>query len=290
MKRLVDLLLIGALAGIASGQGSISGQSFEAGDRKTIGTGIRIYSPRPIPERVHRVPTVAALQVRIPEMAVENAPLQDVLAALGEFAGVNIVVQWSDLEAVGVARDTPITLRFRHLPVKTVLWLILQQAGIDTELAYEAREQLIIISTREAIDRQILVRVYDVADLVSLEPVYPAFDIGTVRTYVESVEPAVGDNVGLVRPIPGQIRSGVRAGDPADPNGQTQPRSSPGNEYQQRKIAELIRTIMNVVEPEHWNINGGPGSIEAFQSRLVIRASPLVHQMIGGPLVDEPWP
>lgn len=287
MRRLVDGVLIGALATIALGQGAITGQNFDAGDRRTIGTGIRIYTPGPLPEPRRPVPTLAVLQQRVPAMIVENAPLQDVLYAIGDFTGVNLVAQWPELEAVGVARDTPISLRVRQLPVKTVLWLVMQQAALDVELAYEAREQMIIISTRDYFDRQILVRTYDVTDLVAIDPVYPAFDIGIVRQYVETVEPIVGNSAGLVRPIPGQIRSGVRAGDPSDPNGQAQPQTVQGNERQRRKMEELIRVIMNVVEPDHWNINGGPGSIEPFQTRLVIRASPLVHQMIGGPLVEH---
>lgn len=290
MRRLVDVALIGAFSMFALGQGAITGQNFDAGDRRTIGTGIRIYTPGPLPELKRPASTLAVLERRVPEMTVDNAPLQDVLSAIGEFTGANLIAQWPELEAAGVPRDTPISLRARQLPVKTVLWVIMQQAALDVELAYEAREQMIIISTRDYFDRQILVRTYDVTDLVAIDPVYPAFEIGVVRQYVETVEPIVGNSAGLVRPIPGQIRSGVRAGDPSDPNGQAQPQTGQGDERQRRKMEELIRVIMNVVEPNHWNINGGPGSIEPFQTRLIIRASPLVHQMIGGPLRDDPQP
>ncbi len=282
-------LVLATHAALAQGQGAIQGQPIEAPDRKVVGTDIRVYTPGPLPTREpRRPPTLAVLQQRMPELAFDQAPLQGVLEQLAELAGTTIAVQWRELESAGVAPDTPISLHVRGLPLRTVLWLVLRQAATDTELAYEARESLILVSTREFYDKQLVVRIYDVTELVALDPVYPAFDFGQVRSYVEGLEPVVGSSVGLVRPIVGQIRSGVRAGDPRDPNGLNPdtPRN-PGDERVRQKMEELIRVIQSTIQPEHWEPSGGPGSIRPFRYKLVINASPLVHQMIGGARGEE---
>lgn len=46
----------------------------------------------------------------------------------------------------------------------------------------------------------------------------------------------------------------------------------------------LVELIQNVVSPEHWDVNGGPGSIVYYPNLqvLVVRASGEVHGRVGG--------
>ena len=48
--------------------------------------------------------------------------------------------------------------------------------------------------------------------------------------------------------------------------------------------AELIELIERTISPDHWDTNGGPGSIVYYQPLqvLVIRASGEVHGRVGG--------
>lgn len=50
------------------------------------------------------------------------------------------------------------------------------------------------------------------------------------------------------------------------------------------RAAELIALIQTTIEPDHWDINGGQGSIRYFPGLhlLVVRASQDVHYQIGG--------
>jgi hypothetical protein len=52
----------------------------------------------------------------------------------------------------------------------------------------------------------------------------------------------------------------------------------------QRQAAELIDLIRTTIRPDHWDINGGPGSIGYYAPfhALVVTASSEVHWMIGG--------
>ena len=52
----------------------------------------------------------------------------------------------------------------------------------------------------------------------------------------------------------------------------------------QRQAAELIELIRNTIQPDHWDVNGGPGSIYYYAPfhALVVTASSEVHWTIGG--------
>lgn len=46
----------------------------------------------------------------------------------------------------------------------------------------------------------------------------------------------------------------------------------------------LVELIQNTIQPDHWNVNGGPGSIVYFAPLrcLVVRATGEVHHQVGG--------
>lgn len=220
------------------------------------------------------------LRTRIAEIRLDNAPLGIALETVAEAVGINLVVRWNVLEAAGVERDTAIRLRVRNLPLETILWLILQEAApIDLELAYRFGPDLILISTAEDFGSQMMVRVYDVAELVFPRSDQATLFIGETRDYVRSVEPYVGGSVGMPRPIIGRYEGGIYQGI----YGAWMTDGITPREHEQR-MRELIHLITTTVAPESWAVNGGSGTIVPFRDRLVVRNSPLVHQQIGRPL------
>jgi hypothetical protein len=66
--------------------------------------------------------------------------------------------------------------------------------------------------------------------------------------------------------------------------GETPPTVAGGPEL--ANANELIELIQITIEPEHWDINGGPGSIYYFPMvhALVVRARSDIHEDIGGVL------
>jgi type II secretory pathway component GspD/PulD (secretin)/tetratricopeptide (TPR) repeat protein len=107
---------------------------------------------------------------RIPEVSFNQAPLGDAIDQLARFGGgMNMVPNWPDLATVGVSRDTPITLALRDVSVKTALEETLDQvvgATNNKEVDYTLRNGLVKIATRDFLDRETVVRVYSVQDIV----------------------------------------------------------------------------------------------------------------------------
>ncbi len=225
------------------------------------------------------------LATRIGEIHFEATPLEQVFAALGELVDVNIIVRWQRLEDVGIARDVPVSLQLRELSLRSVLLLVMQQAtGGDTVLAYRASPRLILITTREEFDRAFVVRIYDVKDLVTPEIEHPWMFIGSTREFVTSVEPVVGQGAAAVRPITEEWWGGTGAWFGGQRGYEDANYRPPRGKTKEELLRELVEVIQQTVEPDHWEVNGGRGTIAILGDQLVIRASPLVHQKIGGPL------
>ncbi len=234
------------------------------------------------PAAAARRTVVALLNTTIPEFRVDELPLREVLDHLRDRLHVNVVVHWSRLAAEGITPDRPITLRVTQLPVRTILSLVLSEAaGVDGRLAYRASADLILISTAAEFAGQMIVRTYDVKDLVMEIPQAPLPGwAGGTGGCVNAGAPVVG-GADVVRPIGRSCRGGICGG-----------WSGPGdlgaacNGGRERRMRELIDVIKNTVEPESWDTRGGPGTITWFGDRLIVRNSPLVHQLIGGPLSE----
>ena len=121
-----------------------------------------------------RVPaTLKYLNARIPEVDFEEAELDIVMDWIGGLTPMSVVVRWQILEDAGIERDKQITMQVKNLRLSQVLWMIMQEAGgPDLKLAYRASGELLIISTAEDLGREMVVRVYDVSDLLVRAPIF----------------------------------------------------------------------------------------------------------------------
>ena len=117
--------------------------------------------------------TLAFLAEPIDQVAFEDAPLDQVLEWLASLTPMNVVVRWQILEESGIERDKPITMNVRNLRLSQVLWMLMDEAGgTDIKLAYRASGELLIISTEEDLGQEMVVRVYDVSDLLVQAPYF----------------------------------------------------------------------------------------------------------------------
>jgi len=93
------------------------------------------------------------------------------LSWLQQITGTTINVRWETLEFAGVEKETPISLQAENLTFSQVLYMVMNEAaGPDLVLAYRASGELIILSTAEDLGREVITRVYDVADLMIRVP------------------------------------------------------------------------------------------------------------------------
>lgn len=237
---------------------SAFGQLVERPDRKAaVGT-----SRAPVPQ------TMRLLNQRIPEITFDQAPLETVMDWVAEFTRMNVVVRWQALEANGIPRDKPVTLRARDLRVAQVLWMIMNEAGgSDIKLAYRASGNLLVLSTEDDLGKEMITKVYDVSDLLTRAPRFagPEVDI-TQATQNQGGQGGGGGGGG----------QGIFQDQNQDTNDQE------NREQADQEIQRLVELIQQTVEPDTWAANGGTGTITAFRNHLVVRANILVHQRLGG--------
>lgn len=215
-----------------------------------------------------RVPqTLRVLNQRLPDVRFVDQPFEQVVDWLAEFTQLNVVVRWQVLEDAGLKRDAPISIQVKNLRLSQVLWLIMNEvAGSELTLAYRAAGNLLVISTAEDLGKEIITKVYDVADLLLRVP-----SIG---------QPDFTQNTqGLSSQGGGGGGQSVFGGGQSGQRGNSQDQQLQGNEVQMEKLLQIIR---ETVEPDSWVENGGQGHIQTFGNLLIVRNTILVHQRLGG--------
>ncbi|MFQ5806655.1 MAG: hypothetical protein ACE5I3_09415 [Phycisphaerae bacterium] len=209
------------------------------------------------------------LNGRIPEVNFEKVPLEKVMEWLQEYTGGIVYVRWKVLEDFGITRETPITVKARDKKLSQILWVIMNEAAAESgvTLAYQASTDLFLFSTHDDLSRDLVTRVYDVQDITVDVPYFKGD--GTRE-----------GSEGIVR------RTRVRrtAPPPSRSSGGEVIDEAPRREIttEDEKLQEFKELILNMIEPESWEINGlgGKGTIFPYKGRLVVRNSLHVHQLI----------
>jgi len=219
--------------------------------------------------------TLELLNQRIPDMQFEDVPLEQVMEYIAELTQVNVVVRWEILEDAGIEKDKPITIKVRNVRLSRVLWLILNEAGgTDLRLAYRASGNMLVLSTEENLGQEMLVKVYDVSDLLVRPPRFAnALQLDATQALQQAAQSGQGGQGGG-----GGGGQGLFGGQGSGQQSQRDDeRDGVGAGMQ-----ELRQLIVDTVEPDSWVDNGGLGTIQPFGNVLVVRNSILVHQRLSG--------
>lgn len=218
-----------------------------------------------------RVPqTLKMLNQRIPEVAFQDTPFESVMEWVAEFARANVVVRWETLESNGVKRDKAVSLKVKNLTLSQVLWMIMNEAGgADLKLAYRASGNLIVLSTADDLNQEMVVKVYDVSDLLTTVPRFSA---------ETSLDPS--------QSMSNQGQGGSSNLFQNNNNNDNNNNDRGGDSGQTGEMGMLILLIRDTIEPDTWRENGGTGTIQAYRSLLVVRNTLLVHQRIGGYMAE----
>lgn len=236
---------------------------------------------KPRPTRPKLTPT-QLLSARFVRVELQDVPFDQAIEWLAESLGTNVVVLWKRIEAAGIERDTPVTVRARNIRVDQALWIILHEAASDAApLAYRADEDMIIISTAEDLGEEMIVRVYDVQDLLATRLRRPFMHVGSERDLAVGSVPAVAAGAVATTPVIQRYFSGVEleGEDVGGDVGRDDDRTDPDEH-----LRELVNVITTSVAPESWDVNGGRGSVRGYRGRLVVRNTAFVHQQLAGPL------
>ncbi len=218
--------------------------------------------------------TLELLNRRVPDVRLVEQPFDQVVDWLSELMQMNIVVRWQVLEDSGIERDMPVSIQVRNVRFSQVMWLVLNQvAGSDVVLAYRASGQMMTISTKEDLGREMITKIYDVSDLLVRIP-------RASRQSAFDVTQGMGQTGG---------QGGGGGGQGMFGQGQ-QTQQDDYDDDQQGEGAlmeELIDIVTQTIEPDSWQRNGGMGSVRSFRGLLIVHNTILVHQQLGGYVSED---
>jgi hypothetical protein len=219
--------------------------------------GRSIAPPRPPPTR-QQVETDLGMDRTVAAVDFRETPFDEAVDLVRKQTSANIVVKWRELEAAGIDSKAPVTLRLTNLPLKRVLRFLCDEMGSGTVVVNaRAAGGAIQISSAEG-NVQTETRLYDVQDIVRGH-----YQFLQRLGWQPSTQPSDGDGDG------GQslFAAVSSSGEPARPYDEA--------------IEEITRMITDFVEPDMWRDAGGTvGSIREFDGRLMITATPDMHDDI----------
>ena len=219
--------------------------------------------------------TVSILNQRVPEITFDELSLEQVMSWLADFTHMNVNVRWQTLADAGIDRDKPISIHARNLRLAQVLWLIMSEAaGSELKLAYRASGNLLVLSTADDLDQEMVTKIYDVADLLIRLP-------RATRQGAFNVSQGLGQNTGQ-----GGGGGGAGGGMFGQGQGQQQAQQGAGRGGQDQQGAQqLVQQIQDIirqtVEPDSWReTGGGDASIRELNGQLVIYNTSDAHRQV----------
>jgi len=222
-------------------------------------------SPRPAPAR--RSSTGGGAR----EIDFNGIALSDAIQFLHDLSGQNFHVNWRALEATGITRDTPVTLKARGISVAKALDLVLDDVNGSRDRfskAYWIVEGGIVkIATGEVFNRTTKVRTLDVSDLLM---VVPNFRAPRMKLSSSGNGNSSGNDGGLF-------------GDDDDDNdyGDDDDDDRGGNTKERReKVKQDLMDIIKMSIGEDMWAPTGKGSIRYIRNKLVISQTPLGFKLL----------
>lgn len=217
--------------------------------------------------------TLPQLEQKIPEITFQDVPFEQVMEYIADYSKMNVVVRWEALTNAGVSRDKSISLKVKNIKLSQVLWMVMNEAGgADVKLAYRASGNLLILSTADDLGKEMIVKVYDVADII------------------QRVQNFTGPQIDVAQQQSGGSGGGGQnvfsGGQQGNNNQQDDQQNQQGNAVRP-ELQQLITLITTTVEPDSWELNGGKGTIQGFKNSLVVRNTILVHQKLGGAIRED---
>ena len=222
--------------------------------------------------------TVAQLEKPLPALTFDAVGFSDVVDFLRDVSGTNIFVNWKSLEAAGIDRNTPVSANLRNIKFSKALSIILDSVGGgQTKLGYTIDEGVITISTQDDLSRNVVVRVYDIRDLIVNIPDFtdaPTFSLDASQ----STGNQGGGGQGLGQGGGGQTTSVTnQLFQNANQLGQNQNRGP----TRQDLIDNITKLIEDTVSTDSWKDNGGSvGALRELEGQLIVTQTPENHRQL----------
>jgi len=266
MSKLFSSVAVGGvllLAGSTSAQVySTEGGYAHGGSGPAFGRNVSVL-------RASQPPVTTLLRKRVAGVDWLERTFEEVLNWLRSESddNVNVLPRWNSLNAEGVDKESLITLKLVDVTIAEVLSEALRQLSDDRRVAYRGRDNMLWISSKDDLGRDLPVKVYNVTDILFEVP-----DMGRSAPIIDLDKASQSGGSGGG----GQGQS-VFTGSA----GQAEELEQEESEVEER-LEEIRDMIIAIIEPTSWG-PAGLGSIEIFNNRaLVVRNTIEVHEMIGG--------
>lgn len=185
--------------------------------------------------------------------------------------GVNVIAAWGPLGVEAIERESFVeSLYLTNTTVGEVLDEVIAQLSEDGEVTYRGVGSTLRISTKADFNRKLYVKVYDATDILQRIP-----DFGNQAPRIDIQQASQQASQGGGGGGGQSIFSGSSTGGNEEGGEQAE------RELEER-LEELRELVLAIVEPTHWEENGGQGAIRIFNRNLVVRASIEVHEEIAG--------
>ena len=199
-----------------------------------------------------------------PEVNFEEQPFDQVVGFLTDLNQMNIAVDWEDLASNGIDRDKPVSVRLNDVKLRTVLSEVLTQVGGDVPLKYAVGEGLVRVATKEKLDRDKHILVYDIRDLMTKIPRFLNDGQGNLLQSEVSDLDETGNRSNLFDSRGRDLEAVARKGKP--------------HEEMVDQIMDLVRTT---IEPDSWReTGGGEGALRELNGQLIVYNTSEAHQQV----------
>ncbi len=95
-------------------------------------------------------------------MEFTEMPLQDAMDYLKDLHGIEIQLDSKALEEAGIGSDSPVTLNLKGISLRSALRLLLNPMDLTSII----KDEVLLITTKEKADTELVTKTYPVADLV----------------------------------------------------------------------------------------------------------------------------
>jgi hypothetical protein len=200
----------------------------------------------------------------------DQIPLEGCFAYLAKTSGVNVFVNWNQIEAMGYARDQEINLSLKQVSIAAALDVLSEIC--EGQIGYIVRDGIVHIGEAEAIERATRIIVYDCADLVRS---------GLTQREREQLEHAVA-KLAVTDTLRHYGEAGADKIDAfKDKSAQAELVALIEEIIRDRRVEQLIDVICTTVDAESWACNGGNvGRIQSIETRLVVTQTEAGHEAI----------
>lgn len=208
---------------------------------------------------------LAKLDQRVPQARFADATIEQVVQFVEAISQLNIDVDWTALEEIGVDRATPVSLNLSQVPLRTVLDRVLDKASPDrlSRAAWAVNDGILQIASDEALRKNTILAIYDIRDLLIVVPDFdnaPEFDLSQVL----------------------QSSGGGGGGGGQSPFQNAEDEEEEGVPLEERR-QQIVDIITQNIDFDGWTENGGDtGRIQPLAGSLIITNTARNHREIGG--------